>query len=119
MTNTQEYNRQYYLKNRDNILQNAKEKVICCGCGRCVNRQNLKKHQETQYHKSRVVENSGMKDARLDDLEHNYNKLMVEHERLQELIKQHVLVRDPREWKVKYVHPEELIEAGVPVPDSN
>ena len=105
MVNTKEYNKQYYQKNRDRILAMVKEKVVCGGCGRCVNKQNIRKHQQTRYHKSRVLENNGTVEKRLEDIEKKYEQLMEEHKRLTE-----GKVRDPRTWKIEYVYPEELEE---------
>ena len=43
-----EYNRQYYLQNRDQMLEYGKRKVICQHCNKSVSRNNLIKHQNTK-----------------------------------------------------------------------
>lgn len=52
-----EYNRKYYKKNRDRILSNYAEKVIC-KCGKTVSKANYYKHLDTNLHKKRMELNS-------------------------------------------------------------
>ena len=53
--NTKEYNKMYYQKNKARVLEMMKKKVTCELCGRSVAHQNLMKHMETDYCKSRKV----------------------------------------------------------------
>ena len=43
-----EYNRNYYLQNRDQMLIYGKRKVVCQYCNKSVSRNNLLKHQNTK-----------------------------------------------------------------------
>jgi len=42
-----EYKKEYYQDNRDKIAEKLKEKVICDHCGCEVNKNNLKRHQQS------------------------------------------------------------------------
>ena len=43
-----DYNRQYYLAHRDQMLSYGKRKVVCEHCNKTVSRNNLSKHQNTK-----------------------------------------------------------------------
>ena len=43
-----QYNREYYLQHRDEMLNYGKKKVICTFCNKSVSRNNLIKHQNTK-----------------------------------------------------------------------
>ena len=43
-----EYNRQYYLSHREEMLDYGKKKVVCQFCNKTVSRNNLIKHQNTK-----------------------------------------------------------------------
>lgn len=43
-----EYNRQYYLNHREEMLDYGKKKVVCKFCNKTVSRNNLLKHQNTK-----------------------------------------------------------------------
>ena len=45
---TKDYNRQYYLNHRDQMLSYGKKKVNCEYCNKSVSRNNLIKHQNTK-----------------------------------------------------------------------
>jgi hypothetical protein len=47
--NTPEYMREYYLKNKERIINKLKEKCICEYCNRSVCHQNMIKHMESDY----------------------------------------------------------------------
>lgn len=48
-SNTQEYMREYYLKNKEKIMNKLKEKCVCEYCDRRVCHQNMIKHKESDY----------------------------------------------------------------------
>ena len=52
-SNRNEYYRNYYNSNKDKILSQLLQKVICPYCSRTINHQNLFKHQSTKLCKSR------------------------------------------------------------------
>lgn len=54
--NSSEYNKQYYIKNKERIAEKLYKKVECPYCNRIVNFQNLVKHQETIlcYRRSKI-----------------------------------------------------------------
>ena len=43
-----EYNRQYYLNHREEMLDYGKRKIICQHCNKSISRNNLLKHQNTK-----------------------------------------------------------------------
>ena len=45
---TRDYNRQYYLQHRDQMLNYGNRKIECQHCKKIVSRNNLKKHQNTK-----------------------------------------------------------------------
>ena len=49
------YNRRYYVENKEAILNQLLTKEECILCGRIVNHQNIKKHQNTNFCKKRGV----------------------------------------------------------------
>lgn len=65
MVDNKEYCRKYYIKNREKILKNNKQKVICEGCGDTVNRSSLTHHLKTKLHKKRCEQKmqSAVKDV--------------------------------------------------------
>ena len=46
--NTPEYNKKYYAKRREDILNTLKTKCICDLCGRKVNYQRMNQHKTTK-----------------------------------------------------------------------
>ena len=56
-TNTSEYNRQYYQKNKTHILANVLEKVPCPCCGHMSVRCHLKRHMKSKLCKKRTAIN--------------------------------------------------------------
>ena len=46
VTNTPEYTRNYYKLNRDKLLKNANEKIICELCGSSIARNHLSRHKK-------------------------------------------------------------------------
>jgi hypothetical protein len=48
--NLAEYNREYYLKNRDRILKSIRDDIVECGCGSKIQKHEYKKHKGTQKH---------------------------------------------------------------------
>lgn len=50
------YNKRYYEKNRDKILESLSQKEVCPKCGASVTEQHLSKHQETDLCKRRRSE---------------------------------------------------------------
>ena len=53
-TNTIEYSRQYYAKNKERIQQIMARKVVCGHCGSVINRSHLARHQKTEKCKTFV-----------------------------------------------------------------
>ena len=45
---TKDFNRNYYLEHRDQMLSYGKKKVICEHCNKSVSRNNLIKHKNTK-----------------------------------------------------------------------
>ena len=48
-----EYNRKYYIANKDEILGTYREKVHCKACNRDINRSSLIRHNNSDYHLKR------------------------------------------------------------------
>ena len=53
-TNTIEYSRQYYAKNKERIQQIMARKVVCGHCGSVINRSHLARHHQTEKCKAFV-----------------------------------------------------------------
>ena len=47
-TNSLEYSRQYYAKNKERIQQIMARKVVCGHCGSVINRSHLARHHQTE-----------------------------------------------------------------------
>lgn len=50
MTDQRAYNKSYYEKHREHILEKIKEKMKCDCCGCYVNRGNFHKHKKSTKH---------------------------------------------------------------------
>jgi hypothetical protein len=50
-----EYNKQYYAKNKEKLLQAAKVKVVCPHCNKTVNKENMIDHKKSKYCQKRVA----------------------------------------------------------------
>ena len=82
-----EYNKLYYSKNKDRVLSMLKKKVTCELCNRSVSHQNLKKHMQTEYCKSRQLQFNAthVKDIK-DSIQTLIDNMKQQHEKeLQEL----------------------------------
>ena len=53
-TNTKEYSRQYYKKNKERMQQMVTQKIVCGNCGSVINRSHLARHQKTEKCKTFV-----------------------------------------------------------------
>ena len=51
-----EYNKTYYVKNRQKVLAHAKEKITCNGCGCQVGKNSLARHIKSKNHRLAVFE---------------------------------------------------------------
>src|SRR5579883_1122831 len=73
--NDPEYHRQYYLKNREELLQRLAEPVKC-ECGRIITRSNISKHLKSKIHERRMTQiNKEQQEKNYDLLLEKYNKL--------------------------------------------
>ena len=53
-TNSLEYSRQYYAKNKERIQQIMARKIVCGHCGSVINRSHLTRHHQTEKCKTFV-----------------------------------------------------------------
>jgi hypothetical protein len=44
----QNYNKTYYSKNKDNILQKMMEMVVCDNCNKTISKCHVKRHKRTK-----------------------------------------------------------------------
>lgn len=54
-SNSCEYQREYYLKNKEKLKERGTEKIECTHCGRSYPRQNLAAHNATAKHQRNAV----------------------------------------------------------------
>ena len=50
-----EWKKAYYEKNKDKIAQHNKEQIMCGCCGRMVSRGQMTKHKKTPYCRKRTI----------------------------------------------------------------
>lgn len=48
--NKSERNREYRNKNREALRAEAKERIFCCECNKCISRSNMAEHRRTRIH---------------------------------------------------------------------
>lgn len=71
---TMEYNKNYYNKNKQKILDQMKLKVICDCCNKSVNKSHLNRHKTTKFcqmvkNKNNIIQNN--------NIENNNNNIDV------------------------------------------
>eukprot|EP01038_Epipyxis_sp_PR26KG_P015560 gene15560-21012_t len=74
-----EYQKQYYAKNKDKLLTDLKQKVVCELCGSSISKCNLYSHQKSSKCKVSCYDNNCTK---LDKLIDKYKKLSNKQKKL-------------------------------------
>lgn len=76
-----EYNKNYYAKNKDKILNVMKQKVMCDSCGKSVTKYHMSRHRKSKY--CQLVKNKDDVEIetlkkKLDEIKKSIAKLEVE-----------------------------------------
>ena len=79
--NDPEYHRQWYLNNREELLQRLAQPIIC-ECGRKITRSNISKHLKSKIHKRR------MDQIKKEKQEQNYELLLKKYNKLKKKLKE-------------------------------
>ena len=74
-----EYQKQYYAKNKDKLLTDLKQKIVCELCGCSISKCNLYSHQQSSKCKNSCYEVNSKK---LDKLVDKYKKLSNKQKKL-------------------------------------